>query len=126
MYDPLATLWAVACQAPLSVGFSDNSVGKESTCNWAWVPSGDSGLIPGLGRSPGGGNGNPFQYSFFFFPFQYSCLENPMDRAAWQVTVHSIAESDTTDQLSLHTCIHTHTHTHTHPHTHFSKFFSLL
>ena len=42
--------------------------GKESTCN-----AGDLGLIPGLGRSPGGGHGNPLQYS---------CLENPMDRGA--------------------------------------------
>ena len=44
----------------------------------------DSSLIPGLGRSPGGGNGNPLQYS---------CLENPMDRGAWQAIVHSIAKS---------------------------------
>ena len=44
--------------------------------------AGDVGLIPGLGRSPGGGNGNPLQYS---------CLENPMDRAAWRATVHGVA-----------------------------------
>ena len=44
----------------------------------------DVGLIPGLGRSPGGGFGNPFQYSY---------LENPMDRGAWQFTVHGIAQS---------------------------------
>ena len=44
----------------------------------------DSGLIPGLGRSPGGGNGNPLQYSF---------LENPMDREASQVTVHRVTKS---------------------------------
>ena len=49
-----------------------SSVGKESACN-----AGDLGSIPGLGRSPGGGNGNPLQYS---------CLDNPMDRGAWQVT----------------------------------------
>ena len=42
--------------------------------------AGDASLIPGLGRSPGKGNGNPFQYS---------CLKNPMDRGAWQATVHS-------------------------------------
>ena len=42
----------------------------------------DAGLILGSGRSPGGGHGNPFQYS---------CLENPMDRGAWQATVHSVA-----------------------------------
>ena len=43
---------------------------------------GDVGLIPGSGRSPGEGNGNPFQYS---------CLENPMDRAAWHAIVHRAA-----------------------------------
>ena len=43
---------------------------------------GDVGLIPGLGRSPGEGNGNPLQYS---------CLENPMNRGAWQATVHEVA-----------------------------------
>ena len=43
---------------------------------------GDLGSIPGLGRSPGEGNGNPLQYS---------CLENPMDRGAWQATVHGVS-----------------------------------
>ena len=43
--------------------------------------AGDSGSIPGWGRSPGEGNGKPLQYS---------CLENPMDRGAWQVTVHGV------------------------------------
>ena len=47
----------------------------------------DAGLIPGSGRS-GEGNGNPFQYS---------CLENPMDRGVWQALVHKIAESDMTE-----------------------------
>ena len=42
------------------------------------------GLIPGLGRSPGGGHGNPLQYS---------CLENPMDRVTWQATVHRVTKS---------------------------------
>ena len=64
------------------VGFPHSSVGKESACN-----AGDPGSIPGLGRSPGEGNGNPLQYS---------CLENPMDRGAWRATVHGVAESDTT------------------------------
>ena len=50
---------------------------------------GDPGSIPGLGRSPGEGNGNPLQYS---------CLGNPMDRGAWQATVHGVAKSQT--QLS--------------------------
>ena len=49
---------------------------------------GDVGLIPGLGRFPGGGHGNPLHYS---------CLENPMDRGAWQATVHAVAESDRTE-----------------------------
>ena len=46
----------------------------------------DSGSIPGLERSPGVGKGNPLQYS---------CLENPMDRGAWQATVHRITNSQT-------------------------------
>ena len=46
----------------------------------------DAGSIPGLGRSPGGGHGNPLQYS---------CLENPMDRGAWWATVHRVAKSRT-------------------------------
>ena len=48
----------------------------------------DAGSIPGLGRSPGEGNGNPLQDS---------CLENLMDRGVWQATVHGVAESDTTE-----------------------------
>ena len=46
----------------------------------------DEGLIPGLGRSLGGGHGNPLHYS---------CLENPMDRGAWQATVHRVTKSQT-------------------------------
>ena len=69
-------------------GFPGNSDGKESACN-----VGAPGLIPGLGRSPGEGNGNPFQYS---------CLENSTDRAALQATVHGVTESDMTEGLSLH------------------------
>ena len=46
----------------------------------------DVDSIPGLGRSPGGGNGNPLQYS---------CLENPMDRKAWRATVHGVAKRQT-------------------------------
>ena len=54
----------------------------------------DAGLIPGSGRCPGGGHGNPLQYS---------CLENAMDRGAWRATVHRVAKSGT--RLSTCTCI---------------------
>ena len=60
-------------------GFPGGSHGKESGCN-----TGGLGLIPGLRRYPGGGHGNPLQYS---------CLENSMDRGAWWGTVHRFAES---------------------------------
>ena len=66
------------------MGFPGGSEVKVSAFN-----AGDLGLIPGLGRSPGEGNGNPLQNS---------CLENPMDREAWWATVHGVAESWT--QLS--------------------------
>ena len=58
-------------------GFPHSSVGKESACN-----AEDAGLIPGSGRSPREGNGNPLQYS---------CLENPKDRGTWQIPVHGVA-----------------------------------
>ena len=69
------------------MGFPDGSAGEESACNAGDTE--DAGLIPGLGRSPGGGNGNPLWYS---------CLENSMDRGAWQVTVHGVAKSWTTTE----------------------------
>ena len=53
---------------------------------------GDAGSILGLGRSPGGRHGNPLQYS---------CLENPMDRGAWQTIVHGVGESDTTEHAHM-------------------------
>ena len=62
----------------VEAGDSDS---KESTCN-----AGDLGLIPGLGRSTGEGNG---------YPFQYSCLENSMDRGAWWTRVHGVAKNRT-------------------------------
>ena len=60
-------------------GFPGGSEVKASACN-----AGDLGSIPGLGRSPGEGNGNPLQYS---------CLENPMDRGAWWAIVHGVTKS---------------------------------
>ena len=62
------------------MGFPGGSDGKETACN-----AEDPGSIPG-GRSPGLGNGNPLLYS---------CLENSMDRGAWQATVHGVAKSQT-------------------------------
>ena len=57
--------------------FPGSSADKETTCN-----AGDLGSVPGLGRFSGEGNG---------YPLQYSCLENPMDRGAWQPTIHRVA-----------------------------------
>ena len=68
----------------LNTGFPGGSDSKASVYN-----VGDPGSIPGSGRSPGEGNGNPLQYY---------CLENRMDRGAWQATVHGVAKSQT--QLS--------------------------
>ena len=70
-------------------GFPSGSLVKNPPANEG--DSGDVGLIPGLGRSPGGGNGNPLQYS---------CLRNPMDRGACQATVYRVTKSWT--QLSTH------------------------
>ena len=67
--------------------FTCGSDSKESACN-----AGDPGSVTGSGRSSGEDNGNPPQYS---------CLENFIDRGAWWATVHSAAESDTTEQLTL-------------------------
>ena len=61
--------------------FPGSLVSKESACSER-----DLGSVPGSGRSPGEGKGNPLQYS---------CLENPMDRGAWWATVHGVAKSQT-------------------------------
>ena len=84
---------ALAMNAPWTVNFQPliPSLGlpqclslKKSTCNAG--DTGVAGLIPGLGRSSGGGHGNPLSYS---------CLENPMDRGASQATVHGVTKSQT-------------------------------
>ena len=62
-------------------GFPGGSDGEESACN-----AGDLGLIPGSGRSPGEGNG---------YPFQYSCVEKSGDRGAWWSIVHGVTKSRT-------------------------------
>ena len=72
------------------MGFPGGSEVKVSACN-----AGDLGSIPGSGRSPGEGNGNPVQYS---------CLENPMDRGARWAAVHGVTKSQT--QLSDFTLFH--------------------
>ena len=73
---------------PVFLGFPGSSDGKEPTCN-----TGVLGLIPGLGRSPRGGHGNPLQYSI---------LENTMDRGSWQANSQwGHKESHTTEQLTL-------------------------
>ena len=70
----------------------------------------DEGSAPGLGRSPGEGNGSPLQYS---------CLEDNKDRGAWWTTVHGVAKNRTRlSHTDTHTRAHTRTHTHTHTHTH--------
>ena len=66
-----------SCGSPQALVCVCSSVGKESACN-----AGDLGSIPGSGRSPGEGHGNPLQDP---------CLENPMDRGAWWATVHRVA-----------------------------------
>ena len=76
--------------APVFLGFSGGSDDKESSCN-----AGDLGSIPGSGRFPRGGHGNPLQYS---------CMENPMDRGAWRATVHRVTRSWA--WLKRLTCIH--------------------
>ena len=67
------------------MGFPGSSDGKASAYN-----AGDLGSIPGSGRSPGEGKGNPLQYS---------CLENPMDQRAWWATVHGVTKSPTRQRL---------------------------
>ena len=65
-----------------SLSFLNGSAGKESACNAG--DTGNAGSVPGSGRSSGGGNGNPFQFS---------CLKNPMDRGAWKSIVQRVSNS---------------------------------
>ena len=82
----LITIWVhwTILESKLYFGFPGGSVVKNEPANS--VDTGDTGSIPGLGRSPGGGNGNPLHYS---------CLKNPLDRGAWQVTVHGSQKNRT-------------------------------
>ena len=96
--------WGACYQLPnvYVKGFPGGGGDKEPTCQCRRCR--DTGLIPGSGRSPGGGHGIPLQYSF---------LENPVDGGAWQATDHRVTKSQTRLKgVSMHT--HTHTHTHTH------------
>ena len=70
------------------LGFPGGASGKEHT--YQCSRHRDMGSVPGLGRSPGGGHGNPLQYS---------CLENTMDREAWWAIAHSREELDTTEAI---------------------------
>ena len=79
-----------SCHSIIPYVFPDGSEDKAPACH-----AGDLGSIPGLGRSPGEGNGNPLQYS---------CLENPMDRGAWWAIVHRVTKSQT--RLSEFTSLH--------------------
>ena len=75
------------CVDSVLLELSCSSDGKESACY-----AEDPGLIPGSGRSPGEGSGNPLQYF---------CLENSMDRGAWPATVHGVTELDMTERPAL-------------------------
>ena len=78
-YKPTPNYFLMFLTLNSGLGFPGGPESQESVCN-----AGDLGLISGLGRSPGKGNGNPLQYS---------CLENPMDRGAWRAIVHGFAKS---------------------------------
>ena len=77
----LSSLTDHSCWLGMDMGFPGGSAGKESACNAGALSS-----IPGSGKSPGGGNGNPLQYS---------CSDNSMDRGTWRATIHGVTKSQT-------------------------------
>ena len=86
-------------------GFPGGASGRKLSANAGDIR--DMGLILGSGRSPGRGHSNPYVLGslslYGIYPFQYSCLENPMDKVAWLATVHGVAKSQTQlMQLSTH------------------------
>ena len=86
-------LWLLIYSSPSRLGASQVALVIKNLPVYAG-DMGDSGSIPGLGRFPGGRHGNPFQYS---------CLENSMDREVWWTTVHKVSQSKTSlKQLSMH------------------------
>ena len=87
---PPPTWWLKTIHAYSPLGFPGGSVVNNLPASAR--DSGDVCSVPGSGRSPRGGNGNPLQYS---------CLENPMDRGAWWAIIHGVAKSRT--RLSMHT-----------------------
>ena len=89
---------------PIGKSYTGGSVVKNLPASARYAR--DTGSVSGLGRSPGGRNGNPFHYS---------CLESPMDRTAWWATAHGISNSQT--WLSMHARTHTCAHTHKHIYT---------
>ena len=91
----LGIVWEIFRSTYLLIqGFTEWLSGKESSCNTG--ATGNAVSIPGLGRSRGGGHGNPLQCS---------CLENAMDRGAWWATVHEFAKSQTLPCINMYTCV---------------------
>ena len=78
--------WGAIAPTPVFLGFLGSSAGKESICN-----AGDLGSIPGSGRSPGEGNGNPLQCS---------CLENPRDGGPWWAAISGVGQSRTESDMT--------------------------
>ena len=101
----ISTISLSLCYIYVYMGFLGGQMIKNPPANAG--DKRDRGLVPGSGRSPEVGYSNSLQYF---------CLENTMYRGNWQATVHEVTKSDTTEQLSIHTCTHVHTHKHTYIH----------